>query len=153
MNAGLLEGKDTRMRKKRSAEGSTWQAGVLAGWFTDISRQKMQWLLAALHSPRNLVGHCLASVAGWQNSYRHPIGCFCWMQLYIKKHQTNQTPIQQPALLIPKTSVLKKEKFLFFFIQLDSFFTPTIGLMSDRDISNYTLNQIISTHKKCALGI
>jgi len=25
--------------------------------------------------------------------------------------------------------------------------------MSDRDISNYTLNQIISTHKRCAPGI
>lgn len=28
-----------------------------------------------------------------------------------------------------------------FVLQLDSFFIPTIGLMSDMDISNYTLNQ------------
>lgn len=43
---------------------------------------------------------------------------------------------------------------VFFFIQFLSFFTPYNRISEcDRDISNYTLNQIISTHKRCALGI
>lgn len=41
-----------------------------------------------------------------------------------------------------------------FLIQFLSFFTPYNRISEcDRDISNYTLNQIISTHKRCALGI
>lgn len=40
-----------------------------------------------------------------------------------------------------------------FFIQLISFFTPYNRISEcDMDISNYTLNQIISTYKRCAQG-
>lgn len=41
-----------------------------------------------------------------------------------------------------------------FFIQFVSFFTPYNRISEcGMDMSNYTLNQVISTHKRCAQGI
>lgn len=65
-----------------------------------------------------------------------------------KKKQTNKKTPSSQSFYFLRLAYKDKEKGLFFFFLYGSFFAPTIGITRDRNISNYTLNQIIPTHKR-----
>lgn len=116
----------------------------------------MQWFLAALHTPAILWG--TACPSGWMTELLLRSNCLDLLDVTMqlkknKKKETNKKTPSSQSFHFLRLAYKDKEKCCFFFIQLGSFFAPTIGITRDRNISNYTLNQIIPTHKRWVLGI